>query len=135
MKLTEPSRILPAPEYTVETYPGPISPRTYRQTMHNRIILERIVTENIDISADARLVASLRRREAVCSGDGWDHAAETMIGWITAGDIDTLAKVLVDPQDAFYPYHMLSPLITCLGTEADRRVVRAVVPRDKVKYA
>lgn len=135
MSLTEPSRILPAPEFTVETYPGPISPRTYRQTMHNRIILERIVTENIDISTDPRLVACLRRREAACSGPGWDQAAETLIGWITAGDIDTLARVLLDPQDAFYHYRVLSPLITCLGTEADRRVVRAVVPRDKVKYA
>ena len=77
---TEPSDILPTPQYTVETYPGAISPRTYRQTLHNRVVLVRLVTESIDIVGDPRLVPAVRRREKVCSGEGWDRAAEMLIG-------------------------------------------------------
>lgn len=129
-----PAGSLPAPEFTVETYTGPISPRTYRQTLHNRLILERFLADGIDLSTDERSVELILRGRNNSTDPEWLQAANTLLAWLHHNDVASLARVLTDPQEKYYSHHMLSPLITRYGTAEEGKRVRAAT-KGKVQYA
>lgn len=71
----------------------PVSPRTFRQLLANRPVIDRIRAENIDISRYSDSLTLLEKKRSGCF------------------------------REAFEPYRILSPLVSKFSTDDIRKIV------------
>lgn len=111
----------------------PVSPRTFRQLLANRLVIDRIRAENIDISRHSDLLTLLEKKRSGCFGEEFVAVEEKNREMIQLGDIDQLEALLLNPHQEFEPYRILSPLVSKFSTDDIRKIV-ASRPRNQVQF-
>lgn len=111
----------------------PVSPRTFRQLLANRLVIERVRAENIDISRHSDLLTLLEKKRSGGFGEEFVAVEEKIREMIQLGDIDQLEALLLNPHPEFEPYRILSPLVSKFSTDDIRKIV-ASRPRNQVQF-